>query len=145
MHKAKFWAVCVLVGVVATNALSGCGGGGNSRTGPTTGNANINLSEAESVYGSWRLVQVSGGFTGQGYPVTAETILTFGRNERALEKTSSKVILDAPFRITRTTTQFGDKKPVIDFGDANSSAPLPRVLHSVDSNTLQLGDEAADG
>lgn len=133
-------AMLLLCPVLVGLGVSGCGGGSSSNSPTTTRNAPVYL------YGTWKLVQTSGGFTGQGTPINEETLETFDRSGNTTRTEAGRVVLSGKFQVTRNTDHFGDPLPVLDVvNESGDLATTGRAIVRADSTHLTLSDDAADG
>lgn len=137
----KVWSagliLCAICSLMVTGAmLSGCGGGGTTKTDSVTRDAPTEL------YGQWRLVRTSGGIFGGGYPVTPETeTLTFNQ-DGVFFRTVNGESIRGTYQVTRRQTPFGEgAMPVITY----SNTTLTDVISQVGDQPLVLNEEAADG
>ena len=116
------------------SVLGGCGSGSGTATGGDS-------ATATRLVASWHLVSVSGGFSGNGYPVTSDMeTLTFNQNG-TFTRTISGQTTSGTFQVTdRKTSLSNDKLPVITYSTTTSA----EVVAELDTQHLVISDDTID-
>lgn len=134
MNK-MIWAVFAC-GLLALGAMAGGGcGTGHHQSG--AGDAPTQL------FGTWRLVKITGGFTGQGVPIPSQPqTLTFEQNGTVTQSGGGLATVQKTYHVVRRKTLLSSNiVPVVEYGDGS----LSQIIEQVDAQNLALVDEANDG
>ena len=151
--KAKaIWAAGAALTVMSGGALAGgCGGGTNNgvtttptpspspAASPTPNPTPIPAVDAPAeLFGTWQLVSITGGITGQGRTSPAPMPLTFNQDGTVTPFGGGRTT----FRVVRRTTFLrAGTVAIVEYGNGS----LSQILDQVDAQNLVLADEANDG
>ena len=134
MNKRR--AALIVCGLFALGAvLGGCGSGNHARD---AGDAPTEL------FGTWRLVKITGGITGQGFPVPSPSpLLTFEQSGNVTQNGGGVPSVHKAYHVTRRKTLLNAEVvvPVVEYSDGTT----PQIIEQVDDQNLVLADEANDG
>ncbi len=94
------------------------------------------------LFGQWRLVSVSGGIVGNGYPFTPGTdFVTFNQNA-TFSRVERGQATQGTYSVTSRSTIFSESKsPVVTY----STTTQPEIVTQISDTELVLSDESTDG
>jgi hypothetical protein len=105
---------------------------------PKSTDPNVDL---KAVYGRWKLISYSGGFTGGNYTPAGLTILELRKDGIYKRTVNSEVKAEGKFNIAKGKSIFGvDSMYQIDYKN-----PFKQAIFKAKADTLSLGDEIYDG